>query len=484
MTVSEPSSPVSTAEPQTDITVPPSSSPRLPQQGLYDAIMNDVMEHIEEPMADIPETRQTETSVTAPSGGNIEVDFEGLGLFYSRFFPFKTLHRWLNHSPRNGRDFAYREFAFTLRNGAYLRYNSFAEEREFKSRVDELVPERFEIGAVYSHSPKDRKKLRKDVFKPVSKELVFDIDMDDYDKFRTCCSGASVCNKCWRYVQVAVKMVNSALKEDFGYKHILWVFSGRRGAHAWVSDKKARDLNDRQRSTVVSYVAAFGDATDKSAVNNSSLRRPLHPHLQRCLDIATTVFNEVVLQTQDPWADEEGSKFLLAFIPDEKLRRALAETWKKNGDSASSAEKWSDIDKVASSGVSANLDTKKLVEAKQNVILTVFMPKLDGAVSRGTGHLLKSPFCIHPKTSNVCVPMDVDYHTNELLFTPEDCPKLQEIIDDYNNHDNDSEGAASKHAVDRTRLKPFVEVFDNFVEPLMKEEIERVKAANVGSMDF
>ncbi|KAG5360237.1 DNA primase small subunit [Yarrowia sp. B02] len=476
MTVSEPSSPV--AEPPTDITVPPSSSPRLPQQGLYDAIMNDVMEHIdEEPLPEMPETRRvTETAVSAP-----EVDFEGLGLFYSRFFPFKTLHRWLNHSPRNGRDFAYREFAFTLRNGAYLRYNSFPEEREFKARVDELVPERFEIGAVYSHSPKDRKKLRKDVFKAVSKELVFDIDMDDYDRFRTCCSGAFVCNKCWRYVQVAVKMVNSALKEDFGYKHILWVFSGRRGAHAWVSDKKARDLSDRQRSTVVSYIAAFPDATDKSAAGSASLRRPLHPHLQRCLDIATTVFSEVVLQVQNPWADEEGSKFLLSFIPDEKLRRALAEKWKKSGDSTSSAEKWSDIDKVASSGVSPNLDTKKLVEAKQNVILTVFMPKLDGAVSRGTGHLLKSPFCIHPKTSNICVPMAVDKSSHELLFTPEDCPKLQEIIDDYNE---DTDPSSAKNAADRTRLKPFIDVFDGFVEPLMKEEIERVKAANAGSMEF
>lgn len=437
--------------------------------------MNDVMEHIDE-TPEVPVARQ---EPTAPASGTT-VDFTALKLFYSRFFPFKTLHRWLNHSPRNGRDFAYREFAFTLRNGAYLRYNSFPEEREFKARVDDLVPERFEIGAVYSHSPKDRKKLRKDVFKPVSKELVFDIDMDDYDKFRTCCSGASVCNKCWRYVQVAVKMVNLALKEDFGYQHILWVFSGRRGAHAWVSDKKARDLNDRERSTVISYVAAFGDATDKSASTNSSLRRPLHPHLQRCLDIATGVFSEVVLQIQDPWADEEGSKFLISFLPDEKLRRALAEKWKKGGDKSSSADKWADIDKVAASGVSPNLDTRKLVEAKQNVILTVFMPKLDGAVSRGTGHLLKSPFCVHPKTSNICVPMAVD-EDNELLFTPDKCPKLQDVIDDY---DDFPENKNAKVAADTTRLKEYCAIFDNFVEPLMKEEIERVKAANVGSMEF
>lgn len=45
--------------------------------------------------------------------------------FYQRLFPFKYLFQWLNHGIKPSVDFGNREFAFTLQNDAYLRYQSF-----------------------------------------------------------------------------------------------------------------------------------------------------------------------------------------------------------------------------------------------------------------------------------------------------------------------------------------------------------------------
>ena len=59
-------------------------------------------------------------------GGGIGASDPGVMLtFYRRLFPFRQLFQWLNHSPVPSNDFAHREFAFTLANEAYLRYQAF-----------------------------------------------------------------------------------------------------------------------------------------------------------------------------------------------------------------------------------------------------------------------------------------------------------------------------------------------------------------------
>lgn len=142
-----------------------------------------------------------------------------------------------------------------------------------------LNPSRFEIGPVYSANPRDRKTLRKaNTFRPISKELVFDIDLTDYDEIRTCCDKANICNKCWTFVTMAIKVVDAALREDFGFEHIMWVYSGRRGCHAWISDKRARDMDDAKRRALAGYLEVIkGGSQSGKKVN---VKRPLHPHLE------------------------------------------------------------------------------------------------------------------------------------------------------------------------------------------------------------
>ncbi|KAI1080995.1 prim-pol domain-containing protein [Whalleya microplaca] len=396
-------------------------------------------------------------------------DPELMRLFYQRFFPWRYLFQWLNHSPTPTNDFGHREFAFTLQNDAYLRYQSFPTSDLLRKDVLRLLPSRFEIGPVYTTNPRDRKTLRNSsAFKPLSKELCFDIDLTDYDDVRTCCDKANICHRCWQFITMAIKVVDVALREDFGFRHIMWVYSGRRGAHAWVCDKKARAMDDQKRRAVAGYLEVLrGGSQSGKKVN---LWRPLHPHISRSLEILAPHFQSDVLESQDPWSSSTAAEQLLSLLPDKTLNDSLRAKWEASP-GRNSAAKWADIDVVAKSGASKNLDARALRDAKQDVVLEYTYPRLDIEVSKKLNHLLKSPFVVHPGTGRVCVPID----TRRLEeFDPLDVPTVQGLAEEIDAwKEGDGNGGEEKRGLqdwEKTSLRPYTEYFRSFVLALMKDE--------------
>ena len=63
----------------------------------------------------------------------------------------------------------------------------------------------------------------------------------------------------------------------------------------------------------------------------------------------------------------------------------------------------------------------------ENLVMTYLYPRIDANVSTGINHLLKSPWCIHPKTGKICVPIDPD---NPDAFKCNEVPTLTSVINE------------------------------------------------------
>lgn len=110
--------------------------------------------------------------------------------------------------------FSHREFSFTLEDDIYVRYQSFDSQQSLEEGIRKNQPYKIDIGAIFSVKPSMRNRVQQASFKALRKELVFDIDMTDYDDIRTCCREANICNKCWRFMTIAMKIIDRALRGE------------------------------------------------------------------------------------------------------------------------------------------------------------------------------------------------------------------------------------------------------------------------------
>lgn len=68
---------------------------------------------------------------------------------------------------------------------------------------------------------------------PQRRELVFDIDMTDYDEIRTCCTDKKICKRCWGYIAAAVKVLDHSLRGEWAVALVCIADGG--GRDVWIS---------------------------------------------------------------------------------------------------------------------------------------------------------------------------------------------------------------------------------------------------------
>jgi DNA primase small subunit len=411
-----------------------------------------------------------------PRGGNLEssVVQRAMPHYYDKHYPGELLFKWLSQGNDKGHpraDKSYptrREFTFVLNKDdgseIFARYKCFANAKSYGDAVKKEKPGRIEFGPVYNRKPSEKGSVD---LKPVERELVFDIDMTDYDDVRTCCSGADICGKCWPLMTVALKILDTGLREDFGFKHLLWVYSGRRGIHCWISDERARKLSDEARAAVAEYFAIVkGEGKSRRVL---SVAPQMYPAVERAYknELADYWINSY-LPEQRILEHEDKLENVLDLIgtADANIKADLQEEFKNS--KADSVARWKRIEETISKASLKNYRLRGMVE---KIICWHVYPRVDIEVSKHMNHLLKGPFCVHPKTGRVCVPMDPK--TAE-KFDPEQVPTVADLKQGVKTLD----GA----------IKTFNETFWNACDAENAERLtaktRAAKASNQQSIDF
>lgn len=411
-----------------------------------------------------------------------EFSFDYLKAYYGKLFPYSDIFRWMSygndgkHPACDESYFNRREFSFTLENDVYLRFQSFKSAIDLENSIKEKCPHKIDIGPVYSVDPSKRHAYAQagnNVFTPVERELIFDIDITEYDDVRYCCSGSDICSNCWPLMAIAIRVIDTALRDDFGFNHILWVYSGRRGVHCWVCDGRARRLSNEVRSSIADYFHVY-----KGGENNlkkASLTGPvLHPLLARAYtDVLLDCFERKLIHNQRLFSVEERYQKILDVIPDKSVASEIYEKWQGNKRSSTSEEgRWDQLKSILQSG-----KHKGLRRCVEEIVFSYTFPRIDMEVSKHMNHLLKAPFCVHPKTGRVCVPIDPK-HCDD--FDSSSVPTLSTLIEELNA------GAVRmdvENEWERTSLDQSIKFFrSSFLQPLMKsckDEMESLYNAKI-----
>lgn len=317
--------------------------------------------------------------------------------YYAQHFPFGELFAAFTRGS-NGANGERREIAMWW--GKKLsRWRSLGATAEaFSAAVQKTVPDRIEIGVVYDCPLGERELLGRNGLYPVERELAFDIDLDEsFDGLRSCpCKGVVFCKRCWPLVTDSARLLDTMLRELYGYSKIVWVYSGRRGLHAWVFDDAARVLSPAGRVQIVERLASVS-----VHIGSGQCPRLVLPTCAaEFLDQVHGHFRAHLERNPDLFTADAARSECLVCTDSQHTARAIEMTinMHRAGGSAQGMIRslfvWSKL---------CDLFWASQRHVLHAIAMRFCFPRLDAAVTEGITHLLKMPFCVHPGTGHVCI---------------------------------------------------------------------------------
>jgi len=284
--------------------------------------------------------------------------------------------------------------------------------------------EAIHIGPTYSDgvAERDRKRFREPSH-PIARVFSLDVDLTDYDHLDIDATDQDACDAAWPMSAIAVTILRHLLHDAFGFKHMLTVFSGRRGVHVHVLDASAIRMDDEARKAVISNLN-FSPHKKHARRANDQLVHYVNGRPGLWLNLER-LFVDIAL-------DPDGLN-LLGF---DHQREAFVDTLNLYGQTFLELKP---TIMAAHSGREAYLSALTFLKPHfsqqwvRNVfratVIGMIWPRIDVGV--GTlNHTIRCPFSVHDKANRLATPVRTDSEGDVFKFHPSRAPYINPTTGD------------------------------------------------------
>jgi len=348
--------------------------------------------------------------------------------FYKKSFPVKSI--WTLFTARNAHMPERREFACELSNDktkrtVWKRHIPCPSMRSLQDVVEGHSFHALHIGPCFSDSAQRVGVAQTQV---VGKELVFDLDLQDFAWFGVSKDDQLSNDRHVKAVFAACAVLVEILKETMDFKEFVAVYSGRRGVHLWVLDERAFFWTDREREALCKMIGGIPSKTDPRVVetfnilNNPSFGKSTWHALDEAHQILIASEKDGGVGIFDTQSDVD--KFIdklfdvsvqdrFSSAQNHLKKYVMMMTNTKTGEAAFDALELA---------VSKN---KFYANRLEDVMLSISWPTIDVGATSKTKHMTKSIFSIHAATGRVAVPVPLDclFSTKNNILPPVVTPR-------------------------------------------------------------
>jgi len=333
---------------------------------------------------------------------------------------------WSLHMP----DLRKRELAIRAKKmdvGEYFkRFVSVGSTDELKKELRRHDMRELHIGSIYSKDSNLAKSVLSGCVS-VGKELVLDLDLQDKSIFGLISKDdLPSCDLAMRTLLLSANILRAALRELFGFKHFLFSYSGRRGVHLTVLDKRAFDLSTEARASILTFLSAPSFKHDPRLLFDLITT---NPSFGKETKAAIAVAHHQLLKRRDVGGvgllqlQRDRNRFL-DILFDHKL------VVKKFDIDLAASTRRAAIDTTSGEAcmavITERVSGSRFFASRLKLILfSIVWPVLDVAASRD-GHLMKSEFSVNCHTDRVAIPFNL--FDDEPEWDVSECPTATALL--------------------------------------------------------